>query len=68
MISVDGIAPVETNDGVDPTRPKDIKATDEGGALPSSTNRVGLNEFSVGNYKEFKLREELGGLIEKYNK
>jgi hypothetical protein len=68
MISVDGLAPIETNDEVDPSRPKDFVAATEDGALPSSTNRVGLNEFSVGNYKEFKLREELGGLIEKYNK
>jgi hypothetical protein len=27
-----------------------------------------VGEFSVGNYKEFKLREELASLIEKYNK
>jgi hypothetical protein len=36
--------------------------------LPSCSNRVNLGEFSVGNYKEFQLREELAGLIEKYNK
>jgi hypothetical protein len=29
---------------------------------------VGLGQFQVGNYREFKLREELSGLIEKYNK
>jgi hypothetical protein len=67
MISVDGLAAVDTNGTADPSRPKDVGTTD-GGALPSSSNRVGLNEFSVGNYKEFKLREELGGLSEKYNK
>jgi hypothetical protein len=36
--------------------------------LPSYSNRVNIGEFSVGNYKEFQLREELAGLIEKYNK
>jgi hypothetical protein len=36
--------------------------------LPSHSNRVNIGEFSVGNYKEFQLREELAGLIEKYNK
>lgn len=36
--------------------------------LPSHSNRVNLNEFSVGNYREFQLREDLAGLIGKYNK
>jgi len=29
---------------------------------------VGLGEFTVGSFKEFKLREELLGLVDKYNK
>ena len=36
--------------------------------MPSYSDRVNIGEFSVGNYKEFKLREELASLIEKYNK
>jgi hypothetical protein len=36
--------------------------------LPSASNKVGVGEFAVGSYKEFKLREELVGLIDKYNK
>lgn len=42
------------------------KLTD-GEPLPSYSNRVNIGEFSVGNYKEYKLREELASLIEKYN-
>jgi len=37
-------------------------------ALPSHSNRVNIGEFSVGNFKEFQLREDLANLIEKYNK
>jgi hypothetical protein len=29
---------------------------------------VNIGEFSVGNFKEFQLREDLSKLIEKYNK
>jgi hypothetical protein len=36
--------------------------------LPSHSNRVNIGEFSVGNFKEFQLREDLANLIEKYNK
>lgn len=54
---------------VDPSRPKDIpKTTDPNEPLPSYSNRVNIGEFSVGNYKEFQLREDLANLIEKYNK
>ena len=36
--------------------------------MPSYSNRVNIGEFSVGHFKEFQLREELAGLIQKYNK
>lgn len=69
MISVEGLEALKTQGLDDPSRPKNIElGRDFDEALPSSSNRVGLNEFAVGSYKEFKLREELGGLIEKYNK
>jgi hypothetical protein len=36
--------------------------------LPSYSNKVNIGEFSVGNFKEYQLREDLAKLIEKYNK
>ena len=39
----------------DPSRPQNLsvhKQTD-GEPLPSYSNKVNMNEFSVGNYKEF---------------
>ena len=36
--------------------------------MPSHTDKVNIGEFSVGNFKEFKLREQLTSLIDKYNK
>ncbi len=49
-----------------PDLPK--QATDPNEPLPSFSNQVGIGEFSVGHFKEFHLREELAGLIHKYNK
>jgi len=52
----------------DPARPDTVKAELENEPLPSTTNQMHIADFTVGHYKEFKLREELAGLIEKYNK
>jgi hypothetical protein len=54
---------------LDPSRPLHIEhAHNKQEPLPSYSNRVNIGEFAVGHYKEFQLREELAGLIEKYNK
>jgi len=55
--------------GGDPSRPIDVpKSNNQNEPLPSYSNRVNIGEFSVGNFKEFQLREDLANLIEKYNK
>lgn len=55
--------------GEDPSRPQNLHVDPHGNEpLPSYSNRVNLGEFSVGNYKEYQLKEELANLIEKYNK
>jgi hypothetical protein len=52
----------------DPSRPQNLGVPNANEPLPSYSNRVGMEEFSVGHFREYQLRDDLANLIEKYNK